>query len=63
MVIEQGESLIKTTRKLNINLSTARLILKLYRETGNFHMKNFRHPPKETHAQILPATPVSSPEE
>lgn len=51
MVINEGESLIKTTKKLNINLSTARLIIKLYKSSGEFYMKNFKHPPREDEKQ------------
>jgi transposase len=34
LVIERGESLTKVSKKLNIKLSTAKLILRKYRKTG-----------------------------
>jgi transposase len=40
MVVERGESLTKTSKKLNIKLSTAKLILRKYRKTGEIFHKN-----------------------
>jgi transposase len=40
LVISQGESLTKTAKKLNIKLSTAKLILRKFRNTGTLFNKN-----------------------
>lgn len=39
-VIGKGESLTRTSKKLNIKLSTAKLILRKYRKTGVLFNKN-----------------------
>jgi hypothetical protein len=38
-VLNQGKSLTKTAKKLNLKLSTAKLILRKYRRTGQFHIR------------------------
>ena len=40
LVIGKGDSLTKTSKKLNIKLSTAKLILRKYRKTGVLFNKN-----------------------
>ena len=42
MVKEEGISLSKVSKKLKIKLTTARLILKKYNESGSFPMRNFK---------------------
>jgi len=42
MIINEGLSLSKVSKKLKLKLTTARLILKKYMETGNFPMRNFK---------------------
>lgn len=39
MVINQGCGLTKTAKKLNLKLSTAKLILRKYKQTGKFHIR------------------------
>lgn len=42
MVMEEGESIANSIKKLKIKLTTARLILQKYKETGGFPMRKFR---------------------
>jgi transposase len=42
MVSEEGYSIAKAIKKLNIKLTTARLILQRYKETGKFPMRKFK---------------------
>ena len=42
MIINEGLSLSKVSKKLKLKLTTARLILKKYKETGSFPMRNFK---------------------
>lgn len=42
MVINQGCGLTKTAKKLNLKLSTAKLILRKYKQTGKFHIRRLR---------------------
>ena len=58
MVNEQGISLSKASKKLKIKLTTARLILKKYNETGAYPMRNFKSkvsPQKkeEIHSEVI----------
>lgn len=48
-MLNQGKSLTKTAKKLNLKLSTAKLILRKYRRTGQFHIPKIRQtsPPTE----------------
>ena len=46
MVIDEGKTLSDVGRKLHINPSTVRLIIKRYRETGTYFMKRLRNTPK-----------------
>lgn len=48
MVNEEGIPISKASKKLKIKLTTARLILKKYNETGEFPMRNFRKKTKPT---------------
>ena len=48
LVIEQGKTLSEAGRKMHINPSTVRLIIKKYKETGTFFMKRLRNTPKNT---------------
>jgi hypothetical protein len=41
-VINQGNGLTKTAKKLNLKLSTAKLILRKYKQTGKFHIRRLR---------------------
>lgn len=47
LVVEEGHSLSEAGRKLHINPSTVRLIVKKYRETGTYFNKRLRNEPKE----------------
>lgn len=40
--MNQGQSLTKTAKKLNLKLSTAKLILRKYKQTGKFHIRKLR---------------------
>lgn len=40
LIVGKGESLTKTSKKLSIKLSTAKLILRKYRKTGELFNKN-----------------------
>ncbi len=42
MIMNDGFSLSKVAKKLKLKLTTARLILKKYKETGDFPMRNFK---------------------
>jgi transposase len=42
MVFEQGFSIARAVKKLKIKLTTARLILQRYKETGGFPMRKFK---------------------
>jgi len=42
MIINEGFTLSKVSKKLKLKLTTARLILKKYKQTGAFPMRNFR---------------------
>jgi hypothetical protein len=42
MVINQDCGLTKTAKKLNLKLSTAKLILRKYKQTGKFQIRRFR---------------------
>lgn len=42
LVHNQGESISSTIKKLKIKLTTARLILQKYKETGTFPMRKFK---------------------
>ena len=42
MIKEDCNSLSKVAKKLKIKLTTARLIIKKYNESGTFPMRNFR---------------------
>lgn len=42
MVINEGASLSKVVKKLKLKLTTARLILQKYRETGGFPRRAFK---------------------
>jgi len=42
MIMNEGFSLSKVSKKLKLKLTTARLILKKYKETGAFPMRNFK---------------------
>jgi len=46
-VIDSGESLTKVAKRLKIKLSTAKLILKKYRNTGILFNKKLRNAKKE----------------
>lgn len=46
-VLEQGKSLIKVAKRLNIKLSTAKLILKNYKTTGKIFDKTMKRCKKE----------------
>lgn len=52
----QGEGLIisKAAKKLKLKLTTARLILKKYKLTGEFPMRNFKNKPLENQQQEAP---------
>ena len=39
MVMEQNKSIVQTSKQLKIKLSTAKLILKKFKETGTFFGK------------------------
>lgn len=39
MVIDEGHSIARAAKKLNLKSSTAKLIMKRYRETGTFYQK------------------------
>lgn len=41
-MLNQGKGLSKTAKKLNLKLSTAKLILRKYKQTGKFHMRNLK---------------------
>lgn len=41
-MLRQGKGLTKTAKKLNLKLSTAKLILRKYKQTGQFHMRRLR---------------------
>jgi len=41
-VLEQGKSVIRVAKRLNIKLSTAKLILKNYKITGQLLQKNMK---------------------
>lgn len=45
LVIRQGCGLAKTAKKLNLKLSTAKLILRKYKQTGKFHIRRVRTEP------------------
>lgn len=47
LVVEEGRTLSEAGRKLHINPSTVRLIIKKYKETGTFFMKRLRNTPKQ----------------
>jgi len=47
MTIDEGVSLSKVAKKLKLKLTTARLILKKYKQTGAFPMRNFRKKPNK----------------
>lgn len=51
LVIEQGKTLSEAGRKMHINPSTVRLIIKKYKETGTFFMKRLRNTPKNTESR------------
>lgn len=42
MVNNEGYSIARAIKKLNIKLTTARLILQKYKETGTFPMRKFK---------------------
>jgi transposase len=42
LVEEQGQALSKVVKKLKIKLTTARLIITKYRQTGEFPMRDFK---------------------
>lgn len=42
MVNNEGYSIARAIKKLNIKLTTARLILQRYKETGTFPMRKFK---------------------
>lgn len=42
MIVNEGLSLSKVSKKLKLKLTTARLILKKYKESGDFPMRNFK---------------------
>ena len=42
MIMNEGFSLSNVSKKLKLKLTTARLILKKYKETGTFPMRNFK---------------------
>ena len=44
-MLRQGKGLTKTAKKLNLKLSTAKLILRKYKQTGQFHMRRLREDP------------------
>lgn len=46
LVTEQGITLSEAGRKMHINPSTVRLIIKKYKETGTYFMKRLRNTPK-----------------
>ena len=58
LVVEQGRSLSEAGRKLHINPSTVRLIIKKYNETGTFFMKRLRNTPKLLDPLQLLSTPL-----
>ena len=53
LVINQGLGLTKTAKKLNLKLSTAKLILRKYKQTGKFHIRQLR--PKSSPAEEAPS--------
>jgi transposase len=42
LIVNEGLTLSKVSKKLKLKLTTARLILKKYKETGAFPMRNFK---------------------
>lgn len=42
MVLEEGFSIANAIKKLSIKLTTARLIIQKYKETGMFPMRKFK---------------------
>jgi transposase len=42
MVQEEGQSIANSIKKLKIKLTTARLILQKYKETGTYPMRKFK---------------------
>ena len=58
MVVEDDKHINKAAKKLGIKYSTAKLIIKKYKETGTFFVK--RKPTKEELPKALPPTPSPS---
>jgi len=42
LVLEEGYSIARAIRKLSLRLTTARLIIKNYKENGTFPMRKFK---------------------
>jgi transposase len=52
MVLQQGLSIAKAGKRLNLRPSTAKLIVKKFRDTGAFSMRNLRQPSPSTVSEV-----------